>query len=192
MRKTEAETETAGETAAAESTAGSGAETESSGEETGEETVSISLRTSLRGLLAILGAAVCLSGAGLWLNRRVRIRRRRKQFARKNRNQAVLAVYSYMAELRGLMEEPDGTEAPDATEAPGGTEAPDGTETPGGTEEEWKRFEEIALKARFSRHPSTREELRVLLAGAGRYRRAAEQQLKGMKKLYARYVRGLF
>ena len=190
--ETEAETETAGETAAAESTAGSGAETESSGEETGEETVSISLRTSLRGLLAILGAAVCLSGAGLWLNRRVRIRRRRKQFARKNRNQAVLAVYSYMAELRGLMEEPDGTEAPDATEAPGGTEAPDGTETPGGTEEEWKRFEEIALKARFSRHPSTREELRVLLAGAGRYRRAAEQQLKGMKKLYARYVRGLF
>ena len=73
-------------------------------------------------------------------------------------------MYSYMAELRGLMEEPDGTEAPDATEAPGGTEAPDGTETPGGTEEEWKRFEEIALKARFSRHPSTREELRVLLA----------------------------
>ncbi len=125
--------------------------------------------------LAVMGAAgmtfaVTVGAAGLGLNRRLRLRMRAKRFRRQNRNKAALSVYAYIMELA----------------SPG---SGSGKEEPLPIPNE---IHGLAAKARFSQHRITEEELQEMLKHAEILRTELEEGLSGMRRIHAKYIRGLF
>lgn len=117
-------------------------------------------------LTAALFAA--LSAASLWLNRSLRRNALKRQLAQPDRNKAALCAYAHLLKLweqaRFLK--------------PGEGPPP-----------EWKK---LALKAKFSQHTLTDEELRQLTGAAKELEEALDKNLSLPQRLRCRYLLGLF
>nr|WP_269141945.1 transglutaminase-like domain-containing protein [Lientehia hominis] len=125
--------------------------------------------------LAVMGAAgtvlaVIVAAAGLVLNRRLRFSMRAKRFRQKNRNKAALSVYAYIIGLASLGSGSGKEESPSIPDEIHG----------------------LAAKARFSQHRITEEELQELLKYAETMRTEPEERLSGIRRIHAKYIRGLF
>ena len=114
----------------------------------------------------VLGALLALAGAALalWANRAIRRQARRRAFAQRDRNKAALAAYAHLLRLWALAE--PGSAPP----------------------QEW---EDLALKARFSSHTLTREELGVLTGAAAGLEGRLGRELPAKQRLYRQYLQGL-
>lgn len=120
--------------------------------------------------LALLGLGLLLlAPAGLWANRALRRRWRKKAFSQEDRSQAALALYGHLLKLHGL----------EATLYYGERKPP-------------AYWEETALKARFGREMLPLAELQILAADAARLEEALKEGLPTDRRLYWQYVRGLF
>ncbi len=148
-------------------------ETETDGEEEsgGEQPVPES-RTPFFILLAV-PVILLVPAAALLLNRGLRLAARRRKFRGKDRNRAALAVYGAIRELDEAMTR-------------------SGRERETGWEEKLEQARRTAQKARFSPHRITRTELQELLRMEGQLRAAAKKEISGFRKLYFRFIRGLF
>ncbi|QNM04418.1 transglutaminase family protein [Qiania dongpingensis] len=125
--------------------------------------------------LAVMAAAgiafaATAAAAGLELNRRLRLRMRMKRFRQKNRSRAALSVYAY---IMGLVSTGGGS----------------GKEEPLSIPDE---IHGLAAKARFSQHRITEEELQELLKYAETLRTESEERLSGIRRIHAKFIRGLF
>ena len=114
----------------------------------------------------VLGVLLALAGAALalWANRAIRRQARRRAFAQRDRNKAALAAYAHLLRLWALAE--PGSAPP----------------------QEW---EDLALKARFSSHTLTREELGVLTGAAAGLEGRLGRELPAKQRLYRQYLQGL-
>lgn len=126
----------------------------------------------LKLFLETAAGVILLTVIVLLMNRRIRIQKRRKKFSRKNRNQALLAMYSYMIEIRVLLEKAEAKEEQER-------------------QHQEKSMEKLALKAKFSQHPISEEELAEAFSIAEDFRRRAENGLTGVRRLWGKYLRGL-
>ena len=114
-------------------------------------------------LLAAVGAlAACV--LALILRRQLALARRRRAFTQQDRNQAALAAYAHLLRLWPLLQK---------------------GEPP-------SRWEELALKARFSAHTLTQAELEELTAAAAGLERELSKSLSPAQKLWRRYGQALF
>ena len=114
----------------------------------------------------MLGVLLALAGAALalWANRAIRRQARRRAFAQRDRNKAALAAYAHLLRLWALAD-------------PGSAPS-----------QEW---EDLALKARFSSHTLTREELGVLTGAAAGLEGRLGRELPAKQRLYRQYLQGL-
>ena len=114
-------------------------------------------------LLAAVGAlAACV--LALILRRQLALARRRRAFTQQDRNQAALAAYAHLLRLWPLLQK---------------------GEPP-------SRWEELALKARFSAHTLTQDELEELTAAAAGLERELSKSLSPAQRLWRRYGQALF
>ena len=101
---------------------------------------------------------------GLILRRQLALARRRRAFTQQDRNQAALAAYAHLLRLWPLLQK---------------------GEPP-------SRWEELALKARFSAHTLTQDELEELTAAAAGLERELSKSLPPAQRLWRRYGQALF
>ena len=114
-------------------------------------------------LLAVVGALAAFVLA-LILRRQLALARRRRAFTQQDRNQAALAAYAHLLRLWPLLQK---------------GEAP-------------SRWEELALKARFSAHTLTQDELEELTAAAAGLERELSKSLSPAQRLWRQYGQALF
>lgn len=105
----------------------------------------------------------------LWTNRFVHLRCRRFLFHRSSRNRAGLSVYSHLLWLYRA-----------AAGLPGWDDAPP------------ERITELALRARFSQHTLSRQELSELTDYAARLEKKLAAELPAPRRLFCKYLLGLF
>ena len=114
-------------------------------------------------LLAVAGAlAACV--LALILRRKLALTRRRRAFSQQDRNQAALAAYAHLLRLWPLLQK---------------------GEPP-------SRWEELALKARFSAHTLTQAELEELTEAAAGLERELSKSLPPAQRLWRQYGQALF
>ena len=105
----------------------------------------------------------------IWVQRTIRLIRRKRLFRQKDRNKAALCVYAHLLRLYW-----------ENTLLPG-----DGVTPP-------EELEELALKARFSNHILTEAELDALTGRAAALERKLKSNLPKYERLRCKYLRALF
>lgn len=122
-------------------------------------------RVWLLSALFLLAAPFAL----LWLSRKLRIALRRRRFRQRDRNKAALCVYRHLLRLYR-----------------------ESYLLPYGNAEPPEEVTQLALKARFSSHVITEEELRELTARADELEAELERQLSPSIRLRRKYLSALF
>lgn len=120
-------------------------------------------------MFAAIPAVLLLLCLTLWGSRRIHLGARKKEFSQENRSKAALCVYAHLVRLWEQ-----------ASALPGASKEPP---------EEWER---LALKARFSQHTLTPEELAVLTEAAAALEEKLRKELPLPSRLRCQYLLGLF
>ncbi len=122
-------------------------------------------------LVVLLSAAGALLAVFplMWLVRKLRILFRKLSFRQRDKNRAALKIYSHLLRLYQV----------DYILPNGVTEPPED-------------IEELALKARFSQHAITREEIQKLLSHAAELEKRLDKELATRPRLRCKYLLALF